>query len=78
MPRVTKSQKEAGHPVKTKSKSKPYSTKDGNNRTGGQGERKKGFQVGPAHAPRDAYLGKGTLHPSHYPTSDAADPVSEY
>jgi len=23
------------------------------------GERKKGFHVGPAHAPRDAYLGKG-------------------
>jgi len=24
------------------------------------GERKKGFQVGPAHAPRNAYLGKGS------------------
>ena len=28
---------------------------------GGEKERKKGFQVGPAHAPRNAYLGKGEL-----------------
>lgn len=37
---------------------------------GGAGERKRGFRVGPAHAPKDAYLGKGpssSLPPSVLP-----------
>lgn len=61
MPRITKSQKEAG--VKPKPKPKvntkaktPYAKGRAEGSTPG---RKKGFQVGPAHAPRDAYLGKG-------------------
>ena len=34
-------------------------------RHGGGKERKKGFHVGPDHAPRDAYLGKGENLPLH-------------
>jgi hypothetical protein len=51
MPRVTKKQKEAGKPPGSK-------TFQGGAR-GAQQERKKGFHVGPAHAAKDAYLGKG-------------------
>ena len=38
-----------------------------NKSTDGPDRRKRGFQVGPAHAPRNAYLGKGTHPPSLFP-----------
>lgn len=47
MPRLTKKQKEAGRAKKEVTKKAP------NN---------KGFNVLPARAPRDAYLGKGEHH----------------
>jgi hypothetical protein len=51
MPRVTKKQKEAGKA--------PGSKVSHGGARGAQPERKKGFHVGPAHAAKDAYLGKG-------------------
>jgi hypothetical protein len=59
MPRVTKKQKEAGHPVKPKSKPYGSGAKPSSGGSAPGGERRKGFQVGPNHAPRDAYLGRG-------------------
>ncbi|RSH93834.1 hypothetical protein EHS25_006483 [Saitozyma podzolica] len=50
MPRVTKKQKEAGKA--------PGSKVSHGGARGAQPERKKGFHVGPAHAAKDAYLGK--------------------
>jgi hypothetical protein len=57
MPRVTKKEKEAG-----KGRPKPkgaYESKNPKQTSGRDGGKKTGFKVGPAHAPRDAYLGKG-------------------
>ncbi|WVO14180.1 hypothetical protein L204_101811 [Cryptococcus depauperatus] len=51
MPRVTKRQKEAGKVV-SKPKSKPRAP------SGSNGNPKHGFNVKPARAPKDAYLGK--------------------
>ena len=58
MPRVTKKEKEAG-----KARPKPkgaYESKNPKSTGGREGGKKTGFKVGPAHAPRDAYLGKGS------------------
>jgi hypothetical protein len=58
MPRVTKKEKEAG-----KARPKPkgaYESKNPKTAGGREGGKKTGFKVGPAHAPRDAYLGKGS------------------
>jgi hypothetical protein len=58
MPRVTKKEKEAG-----KGRPKPkgaYESKNPKQSGGREGGKKTGFKVGPAHAPRDAYLGKGS------------------
>ena len=58
MPRVTKKEKEAG-----KGRPKPkgaYESKNPKQTGGREGGKKTGFKVGPAHAPRDAYLGKGS------------------
>jgi hypothetical protein len=60
MPRVTKKEKEAG-----KGRPKPkgaYESKNPKSTGGREGGRKTGFKVGPAHAPRDAYLGKGSSY----------------
>jgi hypothetical protein len=56
MPRVTKREKELGKGTKPKPKSTFTNPK-----TAGKDGKKTGFKVGPAHAPRDAYLGKGQL-----------------
>lgn len=58
MPRVTKKEKEAG-----KGRPEPkgaYESKNPKSTGGREGGKKTGFKVGPAHAPRDAYLGKGS------------------
>lgn len=55
MPRITKRDKESG-------KGKPKATAaDPRKRSSGPpgAGKKSGFKVGPAHAPKDAYLGKG-------------------
>ena len=60
MPRVTKKEKEAG-----KGRPKPkgaYESKNPKSTGGREGGKKTGFKVGPAHAPRDAYLGKGSFY----------------
>ena len=65
MPRVTRKEKEQG-----KGKPKPKATttgkpdaSQGRKRSSASGPpgagKKTGFKVGPSHAPRDAYLGKG-------------------
>jgi hypothetical protein len=58
MPRVTKKEKEAGK-VRPKPKG-AYESKNPKSTGGREGGKKTGFKVGPAHAPRDAYLGKGS------------------
>jgi hypothetical protein len=78
MPRVTKKQKESGKVVKPReAASKPYrpsgaaggrpstggrdgKARSSNHAPGGRGGG--GFKVGPAHAPKNAYLGKGTYY----------------
>lgn len=65
MPRITRRQKEAGHPgAKAKAK------KGG---AGGAGKKggKQGFNVVPARAGKDAYLGKGEFEPSTRPRAVA-------
>ncbi|KAK8869532.1 hypothetical protein IAR55_000098 [Kwoniella newhampshirensis] len=52
MPRVTRKQKEAGVRPRPKPKPKPQA------KSGHNSGPKRGFQVGPSRAPRDAYLGK--------------------
>lgn len=78
MPRVTKRQKESGHPAAKKAVAgakpgakaaggKPYGRPGGKPSGQGGPDAKPGhkrpvgggFKVGPSHAPRDAYLGKG-------------------
>ncbi|OCF32029.1 hypothetical protein I316_06185 [Kwoniella heveanensis BCC8398] len=56
MPRITKKQKEAG--IKPKPKPKARSSGHPSSRPGGGGGEKKGFQVRPSRAPKDAYMGK--------------------
>ncbi|WVF71891.1 hypothetical protein IAT40_006701 [Kwoniella sp. CBS 6097] len=56
MPRVTKKQKEAG--VKPKPKPKARSSGHPSGKPGGGGGEKRGFQVRPSRAPKDAYMGK--------------------
>jgi hypothetical protein len=58
MPRVTRKEKELG-----KAKPKPkgaYESRNPKTTGGREGGKKTGFKVGPAHAPKDAYLGKGS------------------
>lgn len=57
MPRVTKKQKELG--VKPKPKSKGKAPVAGSKFTGVSGGKGKGFKVGPSHAARNSYIGKG-------------------
>jgi hypothetical protein len=64
MPRVTKKEKEMGKAAKPKPKGKPYENRNPKTTGGRDGAKKTGFRVGPAHAPRDAYLGKGTKNPT--------------
>lgn len=62
MPRVTKKDKELGKAPRSKPKAgtKPYESRNPKTTGGRDGAKKTGFRVGPAHAPRDAYLGKGS------------------
>lgn len=56
MPRVTKKQKEQGAKPKPKKGKAPVA---GSKFTGVSGGKGKGFKVGPSHAARNSYIGKG-------------------
>jgi hypothetical protein len=64
MPRVTKKEKEQGKTPRSKPTAgkgtKPYESRNPKTTGWRDGAKKTGFKVGPAHAPRDAYLGKGS------------------
>lgn len=72
MPRITSKQKEerAKRDDGKRPSSRPGPSRPGTSRPGGSkgpfkpdgDKKKKGFQVGPAHAPKNAYLGKGELY----------------
>jgi hypothetical protein len=72
MPRVTRKEKEQGKGTKPKIKSS-----FNNPKPGARDGKKTGFKVGPAHAPRDAYLGKGQLTASLYANEAVADKRSK-
>jgi hypothetical protein len=71
MPRITSKQKEerAKRDEGKRPSSRPGPSRPGAGRIGASkgpfkpdgDKKKKGFQVGPAHAPKNAYLGKGEL-----------------
>lgn len=66
MPRITRKEKEQGKgKPKPKATAKPDASQ-GRKRSSVSGPpgagKKTGFKVGPSHAPRDAYLGKGQYY----------------